>query len=807
MVNYRLIALCGAILSQLLAFAYSSSEMEEFERRSNQSLLWAPYRANCYLGVRPRYVSKTPFIMGLMWTNTGQYTAIRKLRHLVDMGDNMEKYGWELYDPRMGGKQVILDTENNMNLTIYFVKSHNGENWGFRVVGDTLKKEKGGSSGSIVYYMNQNGDSGRNYLLARDLSNDNVNMFQGVNEEMGHYEVKIVEVKGTKPSGNVITADCDPSKSSHLSITIPNDEAWKAKDVFQMLISDSIQDHITNLRDKMTPSVLPSAFTLRNFHKFPPGRFHFIQKTYDISKGPFEVDFIYNKVNTKERIESLDHLISSTMDRIRNKFEKKFTIKDPKYEQFAVETLSNLLGGLSYFHGDQYIDRTSNLDEDSFEKFQLEHSELEGPAELFSFVPSRASYPRGFYWDEGFHLLQVMQYDFDLAFEVLKSWLNLIEDESGWIPREVILGNEARVKVPKEFLAQSPHVANPPTLALAFSNLLQMAHAEPGIESTLGEIDIDMIDIDDDILKKNFDLLAEYSEGLYSKLLKNFNWFRKTQGGMVYEYLDLVDLEGKTIHEEEGYRWLGRTYNHCLPSGLDDYPRPSPPDIGELHVDALSWVGIMARSLKQIAGLLGKNDDSKMFAKIESNVIDNLESLHWSAKDNSYCDLSIDDDNNVRKFTCHEGYVTLMPFALKLIPRENSERLRAMVDLMSDPERLYTQFGLLSLSKKDEFYETGEVYWRGPIWINMNYLCLDALKHYFGPDSAAAVDKELQQKAKSLYRDLRANLLNNVVKWWRKKGYCFEQYNQKTGEGQQAQHFTGWSALAVNLAGVFPETL
>ena len=89
-------------------------------------------------------------------------------------------------------------------------------------------------------------------------------------------------------------------------------------------------------------------------------------------------------------------------------------------------------------------------------------------------VPSRAFFPRGFYWDEGFHLLQLMDYDADVAFEILQSWFNLI-DEDGWIPREVILGDEARSKVPEEFQVQNPNIANPPTLLLAFSEFLNKA--------------------------------------------------------------------------------------------------------------------------------------------------------------------------------------------------------------------------------------------------------------------------------------------------------------------------------------------
>lgn len=41
--------------------------------------------------------------------------------------------------------------------------------------------------------------------------------------------------------------------------------------------------------------------------------------------------------------------------------------------------------------------------------------------------------------------------------------------------------------------------------------------------------------------------------------------------------------------------------------------------------------------------------------------------------------------------------------------------------------------GLRSLGKQDQFYLFGSNYWRGAVWINVNYLVLSGLhKHYLG---------------------------------------------------------------------------
>ena len=61
------------------------------------------------------------------------------------------------------------------------------------------------------------------------------------------------------------------------------------------------------------------------------------------------------------------------------------------------------------------------------------------PAPLFTSVPSRSFFPRGFLWDEGFHLLLLQRWAPRMARDVLAHWLDLINTQ-GWIPRLVYGG-------------------------------------------------------------------------------------------------------------------------------------------------------------------------------------------------------------------------------------------------------------------------------------------------------------------------------------------------------------------------------
>lgn len=467
---------------------------------------------------------------------------------------------------------------------------------------------------------------------------------------------------------------------------------------------------------------------------------------------------------------------------------------EDKYAGFSQALLSDLLGGLGFFHGTSRVDRSNAPDYKEVDvDFWLKGKAAMGsaqvistePSSLLSFTPSRPSFPRGFLWDEGFHLLPVIEWDLDLAVSVFRSWLYQM-DKDGWIAREQILGPEARSRVSPQFQTQYPHHANPPTLiALALPALLQKL---TGTSSYAGHPSKYLATPD-----AGKALIKE----LYPLLDKHYQWFRRTQAGDFKTWPRPEDaIPG------EGYRWRGRTPKHTLASGLDDYPRANPPHPGELHVDALAWVGASARAMMQMAQALGERNAADLYREQVEAVRHNLDVLHWDEAQKAYCDATIAGHDSTAQYqhNCHLGYVSLFPLLTGLMKADHPN-LPDVLALLSDKTKLWSPSGLRSLSRVDPMYRQDEDYWRGAVWINLNVLAVQRLRA-LGMEDQPNPSTPTQEKALAIAEELRDRVVKLVYKGYARTGFVWEQYDDKTNQGRHSRAFTGWTACVILLMGL-----
>ncbi len=134
---------------------------------------------------------------------------------------------------------------------------------------------------------------------------------------------------------------------------------------------------------------------------------------------------------------------------------------------------------------------------------------------------------------------------------------------------------------------------------------------------------------------------------------------------------------------------------------------------------------------------------------------------------------------------------------------QTTPHLSSLLDLLSDPGRLWSSYGLRSLSALDTNYGKGENYWRGAVWMNLNVLAVLRL-YDLGKqgNTASSGPTPVQVRALSLAKDLRQRLVRTVYESWEKTGLVWEQYNDKNGEGSHSRAFTGWTACVILLMGL-----
>uniref|UniRef100_A0A8C4NBP6 Mannosyl-oligosaccharide glucosidase n=1 Tax=Eptatretus burgeri TaxID=7764 RepID=A0A8C4NBP6_EPTBU len=504
-------------------------------------------------------------------------------------------------------------------------------------------------------------------------------------------------------------------------------------------------------------------------------------------RTPVEVQFESGSVDHRPGPlagEAFEQELSQHRAAFNRRFNGVFGLQNKNYTTQEVEVaqaaFSNMLGGVGYFYG-------SSLVESPFANNPVAY----WPAALFTAVPSRSFFPRGFLWDEGFHQLLLGRWDLGLSQEVMAHWLDLLNAE-GWIPREQILGGEARSRVPAEFIVQRNDNANPPTFFWTLRTLF------PGLGGSLPSAD------------------TAFLQRAFPRLRSWFEWYNRTQSGPL----------------PNSYRWRGRDADtslflnpKTLTSGLDDYPRASHPSGEERHVDLLCWMAQAAGVMADIARSIGEPHEGE-YSRLHSVLSDeeNLVRLHWAEDLQAFCDWGNHSDAvmlvrervpvppgappqtrvvrvvrrpSAPQFVSAFGYVSLFPMLLRLLSPK-SPRLGATLSALHDENKLWTPFGLRSLARSHPLYlkrntEHDPPYWRGYLWININYLAAGALHHY------SNLDGPYQIQAQTLYQQLRRNLVKNILREYRKTGYIWENYSDSSGAGRGSHPFTGWSSLLVLL--------
>lgn len=213
-------------------------------------------------------------------------------------------------------------------------------------------------------------------------------------------------------------------------------------------------------------------------------------------------------------------------------------------------------------------------------------------------------------------------------------------------------------------------------------------------------------------------------------------------------------------------------YNHPNSSGADDNPlwdEGMPVESPDIN----TYLVMQCEALAKIADILGLTEDAAEWRKradgLTKTIIDHL----WDEQTGVF--WAFHDHKRVPVLTPFNLY----PLLTGRLPAEMTQRL--LQHLLSKDE-FWTKYPIPSVAHNDPKFDPNQM-WRGPTWVNINYLFIEGLARCGYPDLA---------------RELRDKTLDLLM---HHHDIC-EYYNPDTGAPPpQAASVFGWSsAVFIDLA-------
>ncbi len=213
-------------------------------------------------------------------------------------------------------------------------------------------------------------------------------------------------------------------------------------------------------------------------------------------------------------------------------------------------------------------------------------------------------------------------------------------------------------------------------------------------------------------------------------------------------------------------------YRHPFSSGLDDSPLWDD-GMPVVAPDLNTYLCVQAESLAKIADLIGLKDDVERWEAVADQFAAAMLGRLWDETEGYFRALHL--GSPVRVLTPFN----LLPLWVGRYPEAVTNRLLAH---LQNPDEFWARFPLPTVALNDPKFD-GQQMWRGPTWVNINYLFIEALTR-LGHHNLA--------------QELRTRTLALIMQ----QGDIYEYYDPLTGEHPpKSAPIFGWtSAVFIDLA-------
>lgn len=244
---------------------------------------------------------------------------------------------------------------------------------------------------------------------------------------------------------------------------------------------------------------------------------------------------------------------------------------------------------------------------------------------------------------------------------------------------------------------------------------------------------------------------SEFLDEIYEPIVRWNNWWFENN-----------DIDGNGLCE----------YRHPYSSGLDDSPlwdEGMPVESPDLN----TYLYLQQEALAKIAEVIGKEDDAELWRGRAEAMARRMIDLAWDADNGLFWARRNGARVNVRT------PFNLFPLITGQMPPDISNRLVAH---LKDERQFWSRYPVPTVAMDDPKYDPFQM-WRGPTWVNVNYLLIEGLQRSGYPD---------------LVREFRQRTLDLICC----RDDIYEYYHPLSGENPpNAASMFGWSsAVFIDLA-------
>jgi len=190
---------------------------------------------------------------------------------------------------------------------------------------------------------------------------------------------------------------------------------------------------------------------------------------------------------------------------------------------------------------------------------------------------------------------------------------------------------------------------------------------------------------------------------------------------------------------------------HCGESGMDNSPRFDEGNDAD-HIDLSCFVANEMDVLSEMAGELKMEGEVGRWREEYERIRVQIQTRLWDPQDRFFYDRALD------------GPLIKIKSAASFLPLfagvATAEQAEALVEHLTDGRTFWRPFPVASVAADEPKY--CDDMWRGPTWINYNYLIIRGLRRY----GYAEIAEELTRKT-----------IHEIARWYEKAGSIFEYYD------------------------------